>query len=182
VSGGSHITGSWREELTSPSFCTTTNGRVYISNYDSFPTCCEICGLTLRTEKTGTHVCVPLPPAAIEALAAIQTDKLYFWSGRGLKKSCVGDYQRAFKKFYTLAKVDSGHAHRWRDTFAVELLLARIPLERVPVLLGHKSIKVTERHYSPWVKARQDQLEADVRSTFRAANLATNKTQTSNSQ
>jgi hypothetical protein len=26
------------------------------------------------------------------------------------------------------------------------------------VLLGHSSIKVTERHYSPWVRARQDQL------------------------
>jgi integrase/recombinase XerD len=34
------------------------------------------------------------------------------------------------------------------------------------ILLGHQSIKVTERHYSPWVKARQDQLEAAVRSTF----------------
>jgi hypothetical protein len=28
--------------------------------------------------------------------------------------------------------------------------------------LGHSSIKVTEKHYAPWVKARQEQLEADV--------------------
>jgi hypothetical protein len=34
------------------------------------------------------------------------------------------------------------------------------------VLLGHSSIKVTERHYSPWVRARQEQLEADVRRTW----------------
>jgi hypothetical protein len=33
----------------------------------------------------------------------------------------------------------------------------------VSKLLGHSSIKITERHYAPWVKARQDQLEADVR-------------------
>ncbi len=32
------------------------------------------------------------------------------------------------------------------------LLLAGVPLEQVSVLLGHQSIKVTERHYSPWVK------------------------------
>jgi hypothetical protein len=26
-------------------------------------------------------------------------------------------------------------------------------MERVSVLLGHSSIKVTEKHYSPWVRA-----------------------------
>ena len=39
-------------------------------------------------------------------------------------------------------------------------------MERVSVLLGHSSIKVTEKHYSPWVRARQEQLEADVRSAW----------------
>jgi integrase/recombinase XerD len=34
-------------------------------------------------------------------------------------------------------------------TFAVELLLAGVPLERVSVLLGQPSIKVTEKHYIP---------------------------------
>jgi integrase/recombinase XerD len=60
----------------------------------------------------------------------------------------------------------TGHAHRFRDTFAVELLLSRVPLERVSILLGHQSIRVTEKHYSPWVRARQEQLEADVRRTW----------------
>ena len=123
--------------------------------------------LVLRTAKTGTDVRVPLPQAALDALAAIPTDNYYFWSGHGTKKSCVGDYQRAFKRLYEIAKVENGHMHRWRDTFAVELLLAGVPLEQVSVLLGHQSIKVTERHYSPWVKARQDQLEAAVRQTFK---------------
>ncbi len=44
--------------------------------------------------------------------------------------------------------------------------LAGVPLERVSVLLGHQSVKVTEKHYTPWVKARQEQLEADVRRTW----------------
>jgi len=35
-------------------------------------------------------------------------------------------------------------------------------MERVSVLLGHSSVKITERHYSPWVQARQIQLEADL--------------------
>jgi hypothetical protein len=41
-----------------------------------------------------------------------------------------------------------------------------VPLERVSVLLGHTSMRVTERHYAPWVRARQEQLEADVRRTW----------------
>jgi hypothetical protein len=45
---------------------------------------------------------------------------------------------------------------------AVELLLDGVPMERVSILLGHSSIKVTERHYSPWVQARQAQLESDL--------------------
>lgn len=36
-------------------------------------------------------------------------------------------------------------------------------IEIVSKLLGHTSIKVTEHHYSPWVKARQDPLETEVR-------------------
>lgn len=39
-------------------------------------------------------------------------------------------------------------------------------MERVPVLLGDSSIKVTEKHYSPWVRARQEQLEADIRHSW----------------
>jgi hypothetical protein len=30
----------------------------------------------------------------------------------------------------------------------------------------HSSLKVTERHYAPWVRSRQEQLEADVRRTW----------------
>ncbi len=39
----------------------------------------------------------------------------------------------------------------FRDTFAVEMLLGGVPLEQVSMLLGHKGIKITEKHYSPWV-------------------------------
>jgi hypothetical protein len=30
-------------------------------------------------------------------------------------------------------------------------------------LLGHTSIKITEKHYNPWVKSRQDALDADLK-------------------
>jgi integrase len=55
----------------------------------------------------------------------------------------------------------------FRDTFAVELLLAGVPIDQVSVLLGHKSVKITEKHYAPWVKARQNQLEKAVQMAWR---------------
>ena len=123
--------------------------------------------LFLYTAKTGTVVWCPLPPFVIEALEAIQSSGPYiFWSGESNPKSCVGDWQRSLRKVFRLAGVPDGHAHRFRDTFAVELLLSGVPLERVSVLLGHQSVKVTEKHYTPWVRARQEQLEADVRRTW----------------
>jgi hypothetical protein len=36
----------------------------------------------------------------------------------------------------------------------------------VSILLGHKSVKITEKHYAPWVKARQEQLEQNVRKAW----------------
>ena len=62
-----------------------------------------------------------------------------------------------------------GHAHRIRDTLAVGLLQAGVPMERVSVLPAYSSIKVTEKYYSPWVAARQEQLEADVRRSWGGA-------------
>jgi integrase len=60
----------------------------------------------------------------------------------------------------------------FRDTFAVEMLLAGVPLEQVSMLLGHKSVKITEKHYAPWVKARQEQMEQNVRKAW-GSNVAT---------
>ena len=66
--------------------------------------------------------------------------------------------QWVFKK----AGIKDGHSHRFRATFAVELLLSGSPIERGSVLPGHSSIKMTQKHYHPWVHARQAQLEEDL--------------------
>jgi integrase/recombinase XerD len=41
-----------------------------------------------------------------------------------------------------------------------------VPIDQVTILLGHSSVKITEKSYAPWVKARQEQLEAAVRKTW----------------
>jgi hypothetical protein len=37
-----------------------------------------------------------------------------------------------------------------QDTFAVEMLLAGVSIDQVSMLLGHSSVKITEKHY-PYV-------------------------------
>jgi hypothetical protein len=37
-----------------------------------------------------------------------------------------------------------------------------VPIERVSILLRHQSVRITEKHYAPWVRSRQEQLEADL--------------------
>jgi integrase len=49
-----------------------------------------------------------------------------------------------------------------RDTFAVEMLLADMPLEDVSRLLTHKSVRVTEKYYARWVKSRERKLEVKM--------------------
>jgi len=112
--------------------------------------------LFLYTAKTGTPVWCPLPDVAVEALDAVSgtSEKYFFWTGESKLKSAVGDWQRSLAKLFSLAKVSDGHAHRFRHTFAVELLLAGVPIERVSVLLGHSSTRITEKHYTAWVRAR----------------------------
>ena len=119
--------------------------------------------LFLYQAKTGTPVYCPLPPVVVDALSAVegQNPKYFFWTGNGKHKSALADAQRSFRKLFELAEVD-GHPHMFRDTFAVELLKNGVSLETVSMLLGHASIKVTEKHYKPWVKTLQDKLEADA--------------------
>ena len=87
-------------------------------------------------------------------------------------ESAAKDMSRSLRKVFKLAGIVGGHSHRFRDTFAVDLLQAGVPLERVSLLRGYTSIKITERHYPPWVQSRQEQLEADVKRVWERASGA----------
>jgi integrase len=123
--------------------------------------------LFLYQQKTGTPVYCPLPQIVVQKLTALENahDRFFFYDGRSQPESMVKSWDRVFKKVGETAhpKVVNCHPHRFRDTFAVSLLLKGVSLDSVSKLLGHSSIKITERHYAPWVKARQEQLEAEVR-------------------
>jgi integrase/recombinase XerD len=120
--------------------------------------------LFLYTQKTGVPVNTVLPNFVVEALDQTPrvTDKHFFWDGALKLETIVGSWRKRLVRLFELAEVENGHPHRFRDTFAVELLLTGVPIERVSVVLGHQSVRITERHYSPWVRSRQEQLEADL--------------------
>jgi integrase/recombinase XerD len=143
--------------------------------------------LLLYQAKTGMPVYVPLPADVAEALRTIPpgpkaNPRYFFWSGNGDPRSAVKDWQRSFRKLFEIANIRKPDGtlkrcfpHMFRDTFAVEMLLAGVPLDQVSILLGHSSVKITEKHYSPWVKARQEQLEASVRKAWGQAPKPTTK-------
>ena len=120
--------------------------------------------LFLYTQKTGVPVNTILPDFVLKALDATPkvSESHFFWDGTTDLETIVGSWRKRFVKLFDLAKVKNAHPHRFRDTFAVELLLTGVPIERVSILLGHQSVRITEKHYSPWVRSRQEQLEADL--------------------
>ncbi len=134
--------------------------------------------LLLYQAKTGVPVYVPLPHEVAEDLRNVPegpkpNPRYFFWSGNGDPKSAVADWQRAFRRLFEVAGLESPDGtrkrcfpHMFRDTFAVEMLLAGVPIDQVSILLGHKSVKITEKHYAPFVKARQEQLAASVRQAW----------------
>jgi hypothetical protein len=110
---------------------------------------------------------IPLPVDVVGLLQAVKRPNGYFfWSGESRKSSVADTWRKRLARVFKASGIKGGHPHRFRDTFAVELLLAGVPVERVSIRLGHSSTRITEKHYAPWVRDRQEQLEADVRRTW----------------
>jgi integrase len=137
--------------------------------------------LLLYRAKTGQAVTCPLPPFVASLLRAVPdgprpNPAYFFWSGNGMPKSAVADWQRAFRKLFSLVALKNPdgsskrvYPHILRHTFATQCLAAGVPLEDVAMMLGHSSIRTTEKYYSHWIKGRADRLEASVRQAWESA-------------
>lgn len=124
-------------------------------------------------QKTGTDVSVLLPPdVSAELKPLVDAHSVYvLFAETDLNFSELAKTytNRYFRPAFEAANIPcEGHmvSHRLRDTFAVDLLEKGVPLEEVSKILGHTSIKTTEKHYAKWVKGRQDRLDDLVVGTW----------------
>jgi integrase len=128
--------------------------------------------LFLYTAKTGVPVYTILPDSVVRALAECPrvSDTRFFWSGQGKRTTAVCDWQGRIKDAFDSAGIVKGLSnavsHRLRDSFACELLRAGATISNVATLLGN-SPRIVEKHYSPWVRSPQEQLEADLGRTWK---------------
>ena len=116
--------------------------------------------LMLRQMKTGVLLSVKLPESLVRDLSNLP-GKFFFWSGTGKLATVVGNLRQTISSVLKIAKV-TGHPHRFRDTFAVSLLEQDVPIRTVQLLLGHSSVRTTEKHYAPFVQSQQRLLDAAV--------------------
>jgi site-specific recombinase XerD len=116
--------------------------------------------LLLRVMKTGAPLYVRLGKPATEALAAMSGDgEYFFWNGASKLYTAIGNARKTISRVLAVAGI-KGHPHRFRDTFSVSLLEKGENLHTVQLLLGHTSIKTTEKHYAPFVESFQRVLDA----------------------
>ena len=93
--------------------------------------------LLIYTAKTGEPVWIPLHTEVLRELEALPFRP--FWSGNGLPKSAVANWQRTLARLFKLAGIRdmrTGIATPSRSGF-----YSRISIEDVAVLLGHGDIK-----------------------------------------
>jgi integrase/recombinase XerD len=122
--------------------------------------------LFLYTAKSGTPVWAPLHPSVLAALDLFShaSKTRYFWSGAATAESIRNEWCDRLSAVFDKSGVEFDEdqmmkSHRLRDTFACEALYAGVPMEEVSQMLGHASIKTTEKYYGAWVKKRQEQME-----------------------
>ena len=125
--------------------------------------------LYLYTQRSGTHVFVPLPPFVMNTIRRIKLrhGKYLFTGPESLRMETASDlWRRKLRHVFRAAKIPAAHPHRFRHTFAVELLKKGVPMEELSVLLGHSSVRITEKHYASWVQSRQEILKEHVAKTW----------------
>ena len=125
--------------------------------------------LTLRRAKSGELVMVDLPYLVVRALRRLRgsSPDYFWWSGKGRVVTTSKYWRARLRDTAARAGVAGFRPHRLRDTFAVALLTAGVAMEDVSALLGHSSIRTTERHYAPWDRRRRDRLAQVVRAANR---------------
>jgi integrase len=108
--------------------------------------------ITVKRSKSGRQRLIPIGETAINTLKSltvmINNEYVFFGKVPGKPfKDIPKEWEECLKK----AGIDDFHWHDLRHTYASRLVMAGVPIYTVQTLLGHSTIKVTERysHLSP---------------------------------
>jgi integrase/recombinase XerD len=123
--------------------------------------------IQLYTTKAGTPVSVLIPESLAALLKKLPAPGGYFFiRGASTMMHTTADlWRRTIKRMCTDAGIRPGHPHRFRHTLAADLLSRGASVEDVAAILGNSPAVVT-KHYSQWIKSRQDKLDTFIQSTW----------------
>jgi integrase len=134
------------------------------------------CYFLPKMEKTEAAVFIPIRPDVAEYIIAAPriTEKYAFYDPEGTNMDGTKDeqkrseqhrkqwgtrfHQNALMYLEKVSGVPHIHPHRFRDTFAVDLLSHHVDIRAVSRLLGHTDVATTLRYYEHWIPG--DQLAA----------------------
>ena len=131
-----------------------------------------------RKPAAARVVCI-VPDHVAEALTSLplrneEHPDYFFWSRKCSQQINTNKWLRKVDRLndYLSFTNEAGdpmdfRSHMLRDTFAVEMLLAGVPLEKVSKLLTHESVTMTERYYAKWTAPRRQQLEDEAVAAMR---------------
>jgi integrase/recombinase XerD len=130
-------------------------------------------------KPTASRVEFVIPDHVVEALTSLPLREAehrdyFFWSRQCSEEVNTNKWLRKVDRLnrYLSLKDEARQSlhfrsHMLRDTFAVEMLLAGVPLEKVSRLLTHESVTMTERYYAKWTASRKSQLEDETIAAMR---------------
>ena len=129
------------------------------------------CYFLPKMEKTEESVFIPVRPDVAQYIITAPriTEKYAFYDPEGTegnkKKSeqhrkqwGTRFHQNALRYLEQVSGVAHIHPHRFRDTFAVDLLSHHVDIRAVSRFLGHTDVATTLRYYEHWIPG--DQLAA----------------------
>jgi site-specific recombinase XerD len=118
----------------------------------------------LYARKNGALVYCPLLPWVANVLrtVSVKSGGYLFCTGSTRLETVVELWSKRLKQVFQAAGIKNGTSHRFRHTFAVDLLQNGADIKNVSMLLGHESVLTTEEHYSAWIQSRQNAFNADV--------------------
>jgi len=126
--------------------------------------------LYIYTTKAGTPVSILLPESLVSLLKKLPAPGGYFFlRGESVAMHTTADlWRRTIKRMCKDAEVAPDHPHRFRHTLAADLLMKGASVEDVAAILGN-SPQVVIKHYSQWIKGRQERLDSFLEQTWQKA-------------